>query len=95
MLSQDIKGNRGLPKEYNLQVINPSAANTFVFTEKDLPGYSQRGQESFNQEGNANANGIARASIRGGFQDRARDQLQHAGKSKRWQPYQRRTIPSE
>ena len=33
--------NRTVPKEYNLHVANKQSHNTFVFTEKDMPGYRQ------------------------------------------------------
>ena len=32
---------REVPKEYNLRITDPSTINTFVFTEKDLPGYKK------------------------------------------------------
>ena len=31
-----------LPREYVLEVTNSIAANTFVFSEKDLPGYTTK-----------------------------------------------------
>ncbi len=39
ILSPDLAQNREVPKEYNMEVTNPGVINTFVFTEKDLPGY--------------------------------------------------------
>ena len=39
LLSPDVPQNRDLPREYNLHVIDQDPTNTFVFSEKDLPGY--------------------------------------------------------
>ena len=38
-LNQDRQNVRHLPREYNIQATNLQPDNTFVFTEKDLPGY--------------------------------------------------------
>ena len=32
---------RGLPREYNMVVTQPDTINTFIFSEKDLPGYKK------------------------------------------------------
>lgn len=39
LLSPDVPQNRSLPKEYNMHMIDQDPINTFVFSEKDLPGY--------------------------------------------------------
>ena len=39
LLSQDVPQNRDLPREYNMHIIDQDPINTFVFSEKDLPGY--------------------------------------------------------
>ena len=39
MLSHDLAPNREIPKEYNMQITDPDTVNTFIFSEKDLPGY--------------------------------------------------------
>ena len=41
MLSPGVEENRDIPKEYNMHITDPTAVNTFVFTEKDLPGYKK------------------------------------------------------
>lgn len=38
-MSPNLPQNLSVPKEYNMQVTNPNTINTFIFTEKDLPGY--------------------------------------------------------
>ena len=39
LLDPKIPKHRSVPKEYDLALTNMQATNTFVFTEKDLPGY--------------------------------------------------------
>ena len=39
ILSHDVLQNREIPKEYNMHITDPDTVNTFIFTEKDLPGY--------------------------------------------------------
>lgn len=39
LLSPDIVQNRDLPREYNMHIVEQDPMNTFVFSEKDLPGY--------------------------------------------------------
>ena len=46
MLAPDVAARATLPKEYVLDVTHQEIANTFVFSEKDLPGYTSRLQES-------------------------------------------------
>lgn len=41
MLDASVPRNRKVPKEYNLAFTNSSTINTFIFNEKDLPGYNQ------------------------------------------------------
>ena len=41
MLNHDAPSNKGVPKEYNMQITNLDTLNTFVFNEKDLSGYTQ------------------------------------------------------
>ena len=78
-----------------MQVVKSVPANTFVFTEKDLPGYNPRPREADTFDGGLDLNGTARIDPRPGFQDRAKKQLQNSGRNKKWHPYQRRTIPSK
>lgn len=39
MLSEGAAQNRDLPREYNMHIVDQDPLNTFVFSEKDLPGY--------------------------------------------------------
>lgn len=77
----------GLPREYNVDVTNDDSNNTFIFTEKDLPGFKAKGR------------GAGRTGPPGGIQKGAAASL-GAG-APRWekgrarQPYYKRAIPSE
>ena len=42
MLEPETAERSVLPREYVLEVTNSMAANTFVFSEKDLPGYTTK-----------------------------------------------------
>ncbi|KAL1852732.1 hypothetical protein VTK73DRAFT_9171 [Phialemonium thermophilum] len=42
LLRSDIPQHQQIPKEYNMDVVDPNVHNTFVFTEQDLPGYAAR-----------------------------------------------------
>lgn len=39
LLTPEAATAQGLPREYNMVVTDPDAMNTFIFSEKDLPGY--------------------------------------------------------
>ncbi|KAL9130051.1 MAG: hypothetical protein Q9217_001655 [Psora testacea] len=41
MLDASIPKNRSVPKEYNMHITNQDSFNTFIFSEKDMPGYRQ------------------------------------------------------
>lgn len=39
LLDPNLAKNRSVPKEYNMHITNHDSVNTFVFSEKDLPGF--------------------------------------------------------
>lgn len=47
LLSSDLSVHQMVPKEYELDLTAEDVKNTFVFTEKDLPGYKSRSQVKF------------------------------------------------
>lgn len=94
MLSSEVAKNKKVPKEYNMNVTNSNAVNTFVFTEKDLPGFSSKMQAGVKQ--GRQGGGIPPSQMpRPAFQNRSRQNVRQADKSKRHQPYFRRAIPSK
>lgn len=94
LLSSDAAQNRTVPKEYNMHVANRDSSNTFIFTEKDLPGYSKMKGTARKGVGNGGFPND-RTSNRTAFRDRSRQSLQPGDKSKRWQPNFRKAIPSK
>lgn len=95
MLAPDVAKIHSVPKEYNMQVTNRDPANTFIFTEKDLPGYAANGKHGAVQGHKNGAPPYTHGPPRPMFQDRVRQSLQKYEKNKRWQPYFRKAIPSE
>ncbi|KAI9749519.1 MAG: Anucleate primary sterigmata protein B [Chaenotheca gracillima] len=79
-LSPDVKSNQSIPKEYNMNITNPDSTNTYVFSEKDLPGYTNR--TGFRPRGGQDQ--------RGGKSGAGRDR-----KNRRFQPYFRKAIPKQ
>ena len=78
-----------LPREYVLEVTNPKAANTLVFSEKDLPGYNTGQRTGMKVE-----DGITPSlSQRSTPQDRSKYVPQGIEKSRRTQG--RRGVPSK
>lgn len=80
--------NRDIPKDYNLKRQNVTAdnksfsvQNSYVFTEKDLPGYENRVNVLF---------GEARSALYETMKREARKK----DRKKKWEPYVRKTIPS-
>lgn len=54
------KQNSKVPKEYNIRTTDEHSQNTFVFSEKDLPGYSSRNRGGAGQGGDK---GIAQGKV--------------------------------
>ena len=94
LLSPEVAINRDVPKEYNMQITNVAPGNTFVFTEKDLPGYSNRTKASLRHVQGNGSLPFSQAAPRVGYHDRNRSGQFKVDKSKEWQPYYRRAIPS-
>jgi transcription initiation factor TFIIF subunit beta len=47
LLSSDVAQHQMVPKEYDLDVTDENVRNTYVFTEKDLPGFKSKSREKF------------------------------------------------
>lgn len=79
--------NRDIPKDYTLQRqtlntenVSHSTQNTYLFTEKDIPGHESR-MVVF---------GEARSAL---YESMKRDARKKERK-KKWEPYVRKTVPS-
>ncbi|KAL1960962.1 hypothetical protein VTO42DRAFT_4850 [Malbranchea cinnamomea] len=89
----DIPQNEGVPKDYILKRQNLlpnrqayAVQNTFVFTEKDLPGFKDKAQILFNE-----AQPHGRSYL---YEQMKRNSRKHE-KRKKWEPYIRKTIPKQ
>lgn len=89
LLRSDVAQHQGLPKEYNMDVVNHDVQNTFIFTEQDLPSYAARNKE----RANALAQGIPAHLLRKHY--RQMEPPQPAERGKRGAPYARRPIPKK
>jgi len=49
-LNPSIPYNQGASKEYDVRTAIPKSKNTFVFSEKDLPGYKSRIKSNANMK---------------------------------------------
>lgn len=87
LLSNNIAEHQSIPKEYTLDVVSEAVRNTFVFSEKDLPGFKSKANQKFDL---ASANMPSRLT-------RNKDKpisTKPFDPSKRFQPYFRKAIPS-
>jgi transcription initiation factor TFIIF subunit beta len=91
----DLPQSAAVPKDYTLMRQNVNAdksplpvSNTFVFTEKDLPGYKSRGHALFDD---TRAHSHGRSFL---YEQTKRDAKKKENK-KKWEPYTRKTIPSK
>jgi transcription initiation factor TFIIF subunit beta len=71
LMLSEIPLNDMLPREYNMQITNRESTNTFVFTEHDLPGFSQRGRV-VNNSGGATSQPFSQAAPRVPFSNRSK-----------------------
>ncbi|GAB1311415.1 hypothetical protein MFIFM68171_01625 [Madurella fahalii] len=87
LLKSDIPAHQGLPKEYNMDVVNHDVNNTFIFTEQDLPSYAAKNKE----RANALAQGIPAHILRKQYSktEQAPDRVRKGA------PYGRRPIPKK
>ena len=94
LLSPEVAINRDVPKEYIMQITNMAPGNTFIFTEKDLPGYGGRTKASDKHVQGKGSLPFSQVAPRPDYYDRSRPGQSRVGKNKEWQPYFRRAIPS-
>jgi len=74
---------------------NKSPTNSFVFTEKDLPGYASKLRGGF-RGGREGGTSYPQMPPRPQFQNRGNQAGQvKFDKGKRWQPYYRKAVPSK
>ena len=95
LLSSAISINETVPKEYNMQITNQDTANTFIFSEKDLLGYTNRPKGTARQSQENTLLPLSQAHSRSQHHDRPLRASSRIDKTKKWQPYYRKAIPSK
>lgn len=97
LLFTDRPEHQGIPKEYELDVTEPTLTNTFLFTEQDLPGYKMKNKIKAEQQ----AAGIPQHLIRSSWAAQSDSQASgdsssktHDYKKKRFNPY-RKAVPKK
>lgn len=89
LLRHEAAQNKNTPKEYNMHITNQQSSNTFIFTEKDLPGYASKGKGDARKGHNNGTYSSTQITPRT-FRDRSK-----IDKNKRWQSSFRKAIPSK
>lgn len=95
ILSPSVESHCGLPREFNIEMTNEESNNTYIFTEKDLPGFKSKGR-------GANRTGPAGGIGKGSHQNAGSKPMERERsggqprweKGKRGQTYYKRAIPS-
>lgn len=88
LLNPDLAVHQTLPREYKLDVQQEAVSNTFMFTEKDLPGFKSKSRMAFNT---ATANMPSRLTR----PKREKAEATPFDPNKRYQPYYKKAIPSK
>ncbi|MCJ1479275.1 hypothetical protein MMC13_007960 [Lambiella insularis] len=95
LLSSDVENNHNVPKEYNMQLQTWTPANTFIFTEQDLPGYLARAKNATKHMQDSASMPFSQVAPRLGFQYRTKQVPAKFDKTKKWQPYYKKAIPKK
>lgn len=92
LLSNNCPEHQVLPREYDLEVLEPNVNNHFIFSEEDLPGFKARSKAR--QEA-ANA-GIPASLLRQKQANNGNGPDRPAyDRRSRYQPYYRKAVPSK
>ncbi|KAG4429157.1 hypothetical protein IFR05_015357 [Cadophora sp. M221] len=87
LLTPALAEHQTIPKEYDLDVTDEYVKNTFVFTEKDLPGFKSRSRAKFDLASANMPSRLTRPKNDKPFTKQPYDPY------KRFQPYYRKAIP--
>jgi transcription initiation factor TFIIF subunit beta len=90
LLRSDLAQHQNVPKEYDLDITAEKVDNTFIFTEKDLPGFKSKSQIPFDPEMANMPARLTRPKFPKGSPDKTPWKV-----NKTYQPYFRRAIPKK
>ncbi|KAL8756695.1 MAG: hypothetical protein Q9184_004419 [Pyrenodesmia sp. 2 TL-2023] len=91
-LNPNVEGQANVPKEYNMHVTNRSSLNTYVFTEKNLKGYSAKDKAAAQPK--PSGGGFASQPPKPMYQSRPGQSSQAWETTRRWNPY-KKAIPKQ
>jgi transcription initiation factor TFIIF subunit beta len=96
-LEKNAINGEDIPMEYDLNITNMEVTNTYVFTEKDMPGYESKMETGVKDSDPAIP---ARFIYQNRHRERGRSEIASSGsvsgkswKTNRYQPYERKAIP--
>ncbi|KAL8798003.1 MAG: hypothetical protein Q9182_007033 [Xanthomendoza sp. 2 TL-2023] len=92
ILTPNASVQKNIPQEYIMHVANRKSTNTFIFSEKDLHGYTARSKTTIQSKLGAGALPSRAPNL--SFQHRPGHNARPRDPTRRWQPY-RRTIPKQ
>ncbi|CZT00396.1 related to transcription initiation factor TFIIF subunit [Rhynchosporium agropyri] len=87
LLTPALAEHQNIPKEYDLDITDETVKNTYVFTEKDLPGFKSRSRAKFDLASANMPSRLTRPKNDKPFSKQPYDP------NKRFQPYFRKAIP--
>lgn len=90
LLSDQCPEHQMLPREYDLEVLEPNVNNHFIFSEEDLPGYKAQNKARHEAVNAGIPNSLLRKPNNNGGSDRP-----SYDRRSRYQPYYRKAVPSE
>lgn len=79
--------HQGIPKEYNIEIVDGAVQDHFIFSEQDLPGFKAKNKARTEAGGPS-----AFQRMRDGRAEKSGYERRSGG---RYQPYYRKAIPSE
>ena len=88
LLQANCPEHQGLPREYDLDILDQHVANHFVFSEEDLPGFKARSKA----RSDAATAGMPASLLRPKNENYERRPFD---RSRRFQPYYRKAVPSK
>ncbi|KAL9015668.1 MAG: hypothetical protein Q9185_006948 [Variospora sp. 1 TL-2023] len=92
ILAPNVPSQINVPKEYNMHMTNRSSSNTYIFTEKDLNGFSAKDKAGAPSTSSSAA--FPSQPPKPMYQNRPSHNTQQRETTRRWNPYKKR-IPKQ
>ncbi|KAI4139772.1 MAG: hypothetical protein LQ341_004081, partial [Variospora aurantia] len=92
VLAPNVPSQINVPKEYNMHMTNRNSSNTYIFTEKDLNGFSAKDKAGAPSTSSSTA--FPSQPPKPMYQNRPSHNAQQRETTRRWNPYKKR-IPKQ